>query len=252
MIYSKIVANKLNVKNTLIKHPRNIYEKYFIKKIKLIDGMASEHLWSLPLSDFLKDKKGVIFDGLAGDLILKGLFLDAGNYKYINDNKKICSTLWNQCGYNTLFIRKFFNKDISLKIKNGKESLKSEIYNIPINENKISIFFAKNRTKNGLSLISNNIFGNFIKRFPFLENNLVNFGFSIPPEIKINKHIYYEILKKSFPEIMKIPTTNDKTLFIKIDSIFWNILTFLKIQNITKTIFKNIFFRKLFKQKEIR
>jgi len=44
---------------------------------------------------------------------------------------------------------------------------------------------------------------------PFVESDLVEFGLSIPPKMKLNKKMYSKILKKSFPDVMKINSTND-------------------------------------------
>lgn len=244
-VIAKLVANKLGVNNTFVKHSSDFYKKNFIKKIFLTEGMSSEHIWSLPLSEFLKGGE-TIFDGLAGDLFLKGLFLDNDNYKYIGRPNKLLSILFNQCGYGTYFIKKFFNKEIQKRLKNARKSLKDELDKIPKNDNKISIFFAINRTKNCLSLISGNIFANQIKKFSFLENNLVNFSLSIPPEIKVNNHIYLKILQKSFPKVMELPSTNDKRKSEKINLIFEGLMIKVGLYSFFRTIFKNFFFAKYF------
>lgn len=252
-VIAKQVAKKLKVKNIFIKHPINFFEKYFIKKTFISDGLAQEHIWAMPMSDYFDDSKEIKtnFDGLAGDLLLKGLFLDEVNIKYLNNKNKLKSVLFDQIAYDVSWTKKFFTKNISNKLSRGKESFDYEINNLPNSKNILTMFFAKNRTRNCLSLIANNIFWNLSKRFPFLENDLVNFSLSIPPEVKLHSHIYEKILNKCFPDLMKIPTTNTKTLYKKIDSFFWDILTSLNLQRIIKTFFKNYFFKKLFKQNDI-
>lgn len=44
---------------------------------------------------------------------------------------------------------------------------------------------------------------------PFLDNEFVEFGLSIPVDMKIRTDIYRKILEKAFPESMDVPTTND-------------------------------------------
>jgi len=248
-IIAKQVADKLGVKNIFVKHPADFYKKYFVKKIELTEGMSSEHIWSLPLAEYLKGEE-TIFDGLAGDLLLKGLFLDNDNYKYINRPNKLAQIIFNQCGCSSFFIKQFFNKKIQKELKGGKRSLKDELDKIPKNDNKVSIFFAANRTRNCLSLISGDIFANQIKRFPFLESKLVEFSLSIPPEIKVKDHIYLKILQNSFPEIMKLSSTNDKRKSEKINIIFEDLMIKTGLYSFSRTVFKNFFFAKYFTFKQ--
>ena len=249
-VLAKRVASNLGVKNYFIKHPKNIYQKYFLKKIRLLDGMVQEHLWSLPLADHFK-KTSFVFDGLAGDLFLKGLFLDNYNLSAISNNQKLSSIIADQCGYNLFFIRKFFKKKIKKQLNFNKKNLVKELKSVPKGENRISIFFAKNRTRNALCLSSQNIFFRLNKRFPFLENNLVNFALSIPSGMKIGDHLYLNILQESFPEIKNIPTTNDDSFFKKIDKLIWDILTRLRLQRLIKSFLKNYLFARQLSNSDI-
>lgn len=242
-ILAKKVASRLKIKNYFIKHPKNIYQKYFLKKNYLLDGMAQEHLWALPLADQFKGTE-IVFDGLAGDLFLKGLFLDNYNLSFVNNNKRLASVIGDQYGYSLFFIKKFFKKEVRKELNFSKESLLEELMMIPRSENKISSFFAKNRTRNALCLSSNNIFMMLEKRLPFLDNNLVDFALSIPTNIKINKHLYFEILKGSFPELSDIPTTNDENFLKKLDRLIWRFLTRLRLQKLVKSFLKNYLFSK--------
>lgn len=242
-VLAKKVAVRLKVKNSFIKHPKNIYQKYFLKKNYLLDGMAQEHLWALPLADHFKKTK-VVFDGLAGDLLLKGLFLDNYNLSFLNNNKKLSLIIADQYGYSLFFIKKFFKKEVRKNLNFSKKSLFDQIKLSVNSDNKISVFFAKNRTRNALCLSSGNIFMMLEKRFPFLDNDLVNFALSIPPDIKINKHLYFEILKGSFPELRDISTTNDENFLKKLDRLIWRFLTILRLQKIVKSFLKNYLFSK--------
>lgn len=249
-VLAKKVASNLGVKNYFVKHPKNIYQKYFLKKIRLLDGMVQEHLWALPLANHFK-KTSFVFDGLAGDLFLKGLFLDNYNLSAISNNQKLSSIIADQCGYDLFFIRKFFKKEIKKQLNFSKKNLVKELKSVPKGENRISIFFAKNRTRNALCLSSQNIFFRLNKRFPFLENNLVNFALSIPPSIKIGDHLYLNILQESFPEIKNIPTTNDNSFLKKLDKLIWDILTRLRLQRLIKSFLKNYLFARQLSNSDI-
>jgi len=86
-----------------------------------------------------------------------------------------------------------------------------EIGTIGKNGDRVTAFDLQNATRNLISPCPNKLISLKMQNyFPFLEANLVEFALSIPPEMKIpNKKLYFKILKKAFPEIMKIKSTND-------------------------------------------
>src|SRR3990170_8692047 len=87
------IGRFLGVKNTYIPRPTNLVPKYLINKVFLLDGMCLEHLWILPLIDYLKKGK-VNFDGIAGDILLGGsvmrdfLTLSGGSLADVHDDRK--------------------------------------------------------------------------------------------------------------------------------------------------------------------
>src|SRR3989344_1112339 len=72
-IFGKEVADFLGLENTFVELPDNLYEKYFLKTFYLTDGMLNEHLFLMPIIEKL-DRKKYNFDGIVGDILLKGSF----------------------------------------------------------------------------------------------------------------------------------------------------------------------------------
>lgn len=187
-----------------------LWEKYYTKNSCVLDGMVSMHLWIWPLLEKL-DERRVCFDGIAGDILLDGFSLTRDNIKNSLDDSKLALALYNQIRLNPLY--EVFSDEVRKKIECGLDSIRKEIEGIAKNENRATIFFILNRTKNAISLCPNNL---ILRRthcyFPFLDNEFVEFCLSVPPKMKLGKKIYYRILKSAFPEIMKIPSTNIATL----------------------------------------
>jgi hypothetical protein len=105
-------------------------------------------------------------------------------------------------------------------------SIREELGKISKTPNRITIFFLKNRTKNAVALAPNNIISEKLESFFFfLDNGLVDFSLKIPPDFKINKHVYYKILKALAPELMEIPTTNDQNFNKTIINLFFSLLS---------------------------
>jgi hypothetical protein len=181
--------------------------------------MSLEHLWILPVVNNLKPG-GINFDGLAGDVLLRGFQVTLkglkGNRIIQSITEVLNQQLQNYLGYPTELIVSFFKNPIHKKVAPNLNSLTKEVKTIGVHENVFTIFLIKNRTKNSISLMPNNLIGKRIfSLFPFLDKDLLEFCLTIPPELKVKNRIYTHILSAMFPEIMKIPATT----FLSINSI---------------------------------
>jgi asparagine synthetase B (glutamine-hydrolysing) len=171
------------------------------------------HIWLLPLIKSLKNSTPINFDGISGDVLLKGLFMGEENLRYINKNQKeVALYILSKNKENKNILNLVFNKRISNKIfKKAIRSIKEELNKINENSNKITLFYMKNRTRREISIAPNNFINLKTENyFPFMDNDLVKFSLSIPPKLKVKNKIYKKALKRMFPEIMKIPSTNDE------------------------------------------
>ena len=210
-IIAKEVAHVLNVKNTYIPRPRDLYSKHQIEKVFLLDGMCLEHLWILPVVDKLKGDTAN-FDGLAAGILLRGTLITEESLTNIGKNEKLAFSLDRQLqrflGYPTSTILELFKNPIREKLTPNINRLTDELKTIGNHENVVSIFLMRNRTKNSVSLMSNTLVG---KRafclFPFLDKDLVEFSLTIPPIMKVRNKICQRMLVEMFPNIMKIPST---------------------------------------------
>ena len=218
---AKKVSDRLGVRFNFVGKIKNMYKDYFNKHIKQIDGLCTEHMWILPLVDSLK-KDFANFDGIGGDVLLKNVSATRQNIGQHKENDKIINILnkemiayWS--GEMCQDIFKYFDQDISKRIQPNTDSLKDEIYGLGESENKVIIFYLLNRTRNVASLAARHLIAHKVySYFPFFDNEFVEYSLSLPSEMKYYKNIYYRILEKIFPEIMEIPTTNDKTIRMRI------------------------------------
>jgi asparagine synthetase B (glutamine-hydrolysing) len=205
------VAKRLGVRNTYVPTPSNLWQEYFVKKNFLVDAMTYEHLWMLPLIDKL-EMPLVGFDGLGGDYLLKGVFLTRRNLANTRDLGKLAAILNAEMRSKEIApetISDFFCTPVREQLQPDPRSLLDELRHIGEHENPVIIFLMTNRARNVASLLPNSIAGTRIPCvLPFTDNDLVEFSLSIPPLTKMSKQIYFRILKKLFPDIMRIPSAN--------------------------------------------
>jgi len=229
-IYAEQIAKCLKVKNTFVPRTDNLYKKYFIKLIELTEGAftSDTSLWVMPLIEHL-NKPSINLDGMAIDIYLKGFFMNYLNLKNVGHDRIFASILHQELqhrsrgawpnlanyyhlikSYSPSQAWQFFDDSAKAKLEPDINSVDREISNIRKNGNRVIVFFLKNRMRNVLSLAVENLMSRTMQNYtPFVESDLVEFGLSIPPKMKLNKKMYSKILKKSFPDVMKINSTND-------------------------------------------
>jgi asparagine synthase (glutamine-hydrolysing) len=217
VVLAREIAEALRVRNTYIPIPSDLYQKYLVEKVFLSDGMTTDLLALMPLVSRLRVGENVA-DGLAGD-VLWGAFhaLTERNLKHSNDQSALAEALdehmrgriEDKNGETARRIAEFFRDPIRNRIKPDSHSLVEELTHIGQHENIVTIFYLTNRSKNCVSLLSNNLIASKARPLlPFLDVESAEFALTIPPLIKVRRQIYYKIITQLFPELAKIPSTN--------------------------------------------
>lgn len=204
-IFAKKVANYLNYPNTFTPLPDNLYQKYFLKTFHLTDGLLNEHLFLLPLIEKL-DTDNVNFDGIIGDILLKGNFTN----EHTLTPKKFFKLIFPK--ERDKLVGRIFTPEIAKKIKRLiQKSLMDEINRLKDYPNYITLFFLFNEGRRKVALSS--MCTTLTKKesyMPFLDNDLVEFALSIPVKTKVQSNLYVNILKKINKNCMNIESTHGK------------------------------------------
>jgi asparagine synthase (glutamine-hydrolysing) len=202
-ILAKKVGDFLGFSNTFIPLPEDLYQKYFLDTFYLTDGLLNEHLFLLPLIDQL-DHQNINFDGIIGDILLKGSFTNE-------------HTLTPQKFFNLVFpkerdklVDKIFTPLIAKKIKGLiRKSLADEIKRLKDFPNYITLFYLLNEGRRKVALSS--MCTTLMKKeshMPFLDNDLVEFALSIPVKTKVQSNLYVKVMQDINKECMDIPSTH--------------------------------------------
>jgi len=206
------IVNALSLKNIYINRPKNIYRDFFIKKAYLTDCLVQEHLWIMPLLDIAKNYD-VYIDGIPGDIIMRSTRVRPIHIEKKDNAIFLAKLFKKQFGFEFDWLKSYIDENIWNQIKYSEDWTIDELNKIRPTENRMVVFLMKNRVKNSLNLLPNNIIGSSVKNVfqPFFNDNIVRFGLSIPHEYKF-KFIYRQIINKAFPEIENIRSTSDENL----------------------------------------
>ena len=204
------LTRALALKNTYVDRPNSIYRDFFILKAYLTDCLVQEHLWVTPMLGIIKKYEAYI-DGVAGDIIMRSTRVRPIHIEKKRDTEFLAKLFKKQFGFEYNWLRNYIDKNIYDQIEYSNEWAINEFKKIEPTDNRMVIFLMKNRVRNGISIAPNNIIGNSVKRVfqPFYNDNLVNFGLSLPHHYKF-RFIYRQIVNALLPEISHINSTSDE------------------------------------------
>ena len=169
--------------------------------------LTLEHGWYLPVSDYLNERAGVIYDGMAGDVLSAGHFLTARRHElFVNgrfpelfadlqttSDKALDSILADS-------VRRRFG------LAGALQRFELECRRHRGAANPVSSLSIFNRTRRVASLCAVTLAGQVKFGFaPFLDNDLFDFLSSLPLEILMDGTFHTETILRSYPQHASIP-----------------------------------------------
>jgi asparagine synthase (glutamine-hydrolysing) len=202
-ILAKKVGDFLGFSNVFVPLPEDLYQKYLLDTFYLTDGLLNEHLFLLPLIDQL-DNRNINFDGIIGDILLKGSFTN----EHTLTPKKFFNLVFPK--ERDKLVDKIFIPQIAKKIKGLiRKSLTDEIKKLKDFPNYITLFYLFNEGRRKVALSS--MCTTLTKKesfMPFLDNDLVEFALSIPVKTKVQSNLYVKVMQSINKDCMDIPSTH--------------------------------------------
>lgn len=177
----------------------------------LTDGMMScEHLNRLNILSAAREYSQVALDGLVGGAILGGDYLTKGYFAQDLDNDGFVQLVYSRfaSGFPSHSHSLLFSDSYLPKVKGvSYEFIRKLADSAPAVHfaNKSEYIYLKNRQRRF------NFFGPIMTRSqlecrtPFYDNDIIDFAFTIPPEIRLGKRLYFKLLGRAFPDLVEVP-----------------------------------------------
>lgn len=205
---AKEVVKKLGIINHIFLEirPSTILD-YAEEFIWLNDGRSYVGVaFQYPTAKILRDRVDLVFDGFAMDLTLGGSYLTKERIRCENEQALIDSLsrrrIFNDDELKNLFLPDYYEKVKDIPKKSIREEFGKLKSSLP--GNKSDEFFMN--THVAWITIGSLLYRNFLEiSHPTLDNDFFDIIVKIPPEWRLNYHIYKKFLKKLSPEISKIP-----------------------------------------------
>ncbi|MBN1472909.1 MAG: hypothetical protein JW925_14135 [Syntrophaceae bacterium] len=210
-IISKEVADHLGFEHNIVFCTNHEEKSYFDKWLHITDGMTDAHLWAMNVANRLPQDTFVNFDGAVADVFLKGYFI-------AQNELKLPSIIYRPMLFLRIFqkekidyIKKHFHIKLAKKmIARSRIGFIKELSKIPLFKKTRTFLFFGGRTRRSIALSIYSVITTKTECFcPYLDNDLMNFALSIPPEMMYRQNLYMKMLERIDPDIMKIPSSSN-------------------------------------------
>lgn len=210
---ARLVADALELQNTYIPLPNDYIQKYWKEKSLLTDFGTTMHTWLMPLTNQHQFKEAVNFDGIAGDVLIKGLGLRQIHFDLLEKRDFL--------GLQKVIMDKFGSgQAIRRAVAKNKQnewyilvylSICEELKKWDYHPNTISFFILTNRTRRAIGVSPCLLLEKRLRNVaPFLDKDVLAATFSVNPSRKLGGQLYREVIKAIDQRLIEIPSTNDK------------------------------------------
>ena len=201
------VAAALGMELTIIRQPQSRLQAELRKNVAT--GFSTiEHGWLVPMADYLRPRVQSLYDGVAGDVLSAGHFLDetvlgfyeAGDFTGLA--RSLCSSDNAETALKSLLTATQyprFNYELAVN------HLAKEIERHAGNPNPVAAFFFWNRTRRvaAISPYGLNSIPNIYS--PFVDHDLYDFLTSLPASMFLDHQLHTDAIARAYPKFAHIP-----------------------------------------------
>lgn len=216
---ARAVAEFLGVENRFVapcyRDPSTLH-----RRAALLDNATWFHDWAFAMADAVPTGRVLLLDGLLGDILIRGLFLDdeLAAAQKARDRRAMQGVLHRRYveGFNTytpgLEAWESVLQAGALKAFSKRlwEGLEEELKAIDRSET-ATLFFLRNRSRRAIAPLPRLVFGRKGDvHLPFCDPGFLRLALSLPLEKRRDGSIYRRLLERVRPGLSRIPSTNDK------------------------------------------
>ena len=169
---------------------------------------ADEHAWILPLRDTLQGRCDILYDGIGGDVLSAGLFLDPEVLSLFRAGRltDLARALFAR-EHPVPIVPRLLNAETARKLgeEPAVERLAAELRRHAEAPNPCGSFFFWNRTRREIALSPFSIFGAFRVFAPFLDQDVVDFLAGLPAEMFLDHTFHDEAIVQAYPQWAHLP-----------------------------------------------
>ncbi len=196
------VARTLGVDHQLIPAPPPSLESEQRKNVQT-DFCADEHTWFLAMRGALTAQNYTLYDGIGGDVLSAGLFLEPNSLALFRAEKfvELARRLIDE-EQRSPFIARFLTAEVAQRFNEDRAvaRLAVELEKHAAMPNPCGSFYFSNRTRREIALSPFAIFGDLKVHAPYLDVDLVDFLSSLPAEMLLDHTFHDDTIAQAYPQ----------------------------------------------------
>ena len=177
-----------------------------LEKNRLTNFCSSEHAWIFPLRLFVSQQRfTTVFDGIGGDVLSAGLFLDEARLRLYEEGKfrQLAENILGPEGYLPGMISASFYKKWSREL--AIDHLIPELTKYSDRQNPVGQFYFWNRTRRHIAASFWGIVNGSCHVFaPYLSREVYEFLAALPAAFFLDHTFHTETISHSYPEHAKL------------------------------------------------
>jgi asparagine synthase (glutamine-hydrolysing) len=165
---------------------------------------ADEHTWAMPIADVLAAKVGEAYDGIGGDVLSAGLFLDESTLRVYQEGRyqDVARTLLNNWSIPESTLRSIVGPALrrQLSRESAEERVIAELGKFGGWHNPLTAFYFFNRTRREISLYAVSMLMDRVNVLcPYLDRDVVDFLTSLPAELFLDHTFHTDTIAAHYP-----------------------------------------------------
>ena len=204
------LAAALNIGLTIVRQPQSRLQSE-LKKNVATGFSTTEHGWIVPMAEYLQPKVQSLYDGVGGDVLSAGHFLDQKRLDFYEarDFVGLASYL---CSMEDSTSDKALKPLLSplqyrkLNYELAVSHLATEIERHAEAPNPVGAFFFWNRTRRVAAISPYGLFNSMPNVYsPFLDRDLYDFLASIPAKTFLDHQLHTDTIARAYPQFAHVP-----------------------------------------------
>ncbi len=177
-----------------------------IRKNEMIGFCATEHGWFLPMGDFLGERRLPVYDGIAGDVLTGGMFLNEERLRLFEQGKleELADRILAPEGY----LPKFLSRTAYREFPREKAiaHLVDELSRHTNQPNPVGSFRFWNRARRCIALSPFRLLGDAANVItPYLDAGVFDFLSALPAEMLLDRRFHTDTISFAFPQYAHLP-----------------------------------------------
>jgi len=177
-----------------------------IRKNEMSGFCATEHGWFLPMGDFLGARRLPVYDGIAGDVLTGGMFLNEERLRLYEQGKleELADKILAPEGYLPKFLSRAAYRDFPRE--KAVAHLVEELSRHTNQPNPVGSFRFWNRARRCIALSPFRLLGDAANVItPYLDAGVFDFLSSLPAEMLLDRRFHTDTISLAFPQYAHLP-----------------------------------------------